>query len=183
MQIRFDRGPDGQAAWFAAPVRMIHAHAAAEVPAALDALDLARAQGLWVAGYASYELGYVLEPRLADLLPVNRRLPLIAFGVYDAPVDSPPLGSGPALLGPFDCGDGNRIAAADLLRFHGPTLNAPNEEKAVWLLSQMRHARLLTAEVAPVGAFRPDLLEEALGPPEAVKPAVLKKKRAAAAVG
>ena len=68
----------------------------------------------------------------------------------------------PALLGPFDCGDGNRIAAADLLRFHGPTLNAPTEEKAVWLLSQMRHAKLLTTERTPPGAFRPDLLEEAL---------------------
>lgn len=69
----------------------------------------------------------------------------------------------PALLGPFDCGDGNRIAAADLLRFHGPGINEPTEEKAAWLLSQMRNAKLLTAERAPEGAFRPDLLEEALG--------------------
>ena len=88
-----------------------------------------------------------------------------------------------ALLGPFDCGDGNRIAAAELLRFHGPTVNAPTEEKAVWLLAQMRHARLLTVERPPPGAFRPDLLEEALGPPVAVKPAAPRKKKAASAAG
>ncbi len=70
----------------------------------------------------------------------------------------------PALLGPFDCGDGNKIASADLLRFHGPTVNAATEEKAVWLLAQMRHAKLLTAERVPEGAFRPDLLESALAP-------------------
>ena len=87
----------------------------------------------------------------------------------------------PALLGSFDCGDGNRIAAADLLRFHGPALNAPTEDKAVWLLSQMRHAKLHTAERAPAGAFRPDLLEEALGPPVPAKPAATRKKMAAAA--
>lgn len=87
----------------------------------------------------------------------------------------------PALLGPFDCGDGNRIAAADLLRFHGPTLNAPTEEKAVWLLSQMRHAKLLTMERAPEGAFRPDLLEEALGPPVVAKTAAPRKHKVAVA--
>ena len=89
----------------------------------------------------------------------------------------------PALLGPFDCGDGNRIAAADLLRFHGPTLNAPTEEKAVWLLAQMRHAKLLTTERAPEGAFRPDLLEEALGQPLPPKRTPARQKKMAAALG
>lgn len=87
----------------------------------------------------------------------------------------------PALQGPFDCDDGNRIAAAELLRFHGPTVNAPTGEKAVWLLAQTRHARLLTVERPPPGAFRPDLLEEALGPPVAVKPVAPRKKKAASA--
>ena len=86
----------------------------------------------------------------------------------------------PALLGPFDCGDGNRVAAADLLRFHGPAINAATEEKGAWLLSQMRHARLLTAEHAPEGAFRPELLEEALGVPAAAKPAPARKRKATA---
>ena len=83
----------------------------------------------------------------------------------------------PALLGPFDCGDGNRIAAQDLLRFHGPAINAPTEEKTQWLLAQMRHAKLLTAERAPQGAFRPDFLEEALGPPPPAPKAVAAPKK------
>ena len=41
--------------------------------AALDALDAARADGLWAAGFISYEAGYALEPRLAPLMPEGRR--------------------------------------------------------------------------------------------------------------
>lgn len=56
-----------------------------EVPGALAQLDQARADGFWVAGYASYELGYALEPKLAHLMPEARRLPLLQFGLYRAP--------------------------------------------------------------------------------------------------
>ena len=101
MRIRFDRGPAGGAAWFAKARQMIVARDAPEVAAALDAMDAARAAGLWLAGYASYELGYVLEPRLAGLLPDRRRLPLLAFGVYDTPAEAAALPPGPARLGPF----------------------------------------------------------------------------------
>ena len=101
MRIRFDRGPTGAAAWFDAPQRMIRANTPAEVPGALDALDAARSDGFWLAGYASYELGYVLEPKLWSLMPAKRRLPLIAFGVFEGPYDAAPLSPGPAMLGPF----------------------------------------------------------------------------------
>ena len=101
MRIRFDRGPRGSAAWFAAPHQMIRADTAAQVPQALDAMDAARAAGHWLAGFASYELGYVLEPKLLALLPPDRRLPLIDFGVYDPPTEAGPLPSGAAELGPF----------------------------------------------------------------------------------
>ena len=94
MQIRFDHGPDETPCLFTGSVRQIVADAPEDVPAALDALDAARAGGLWLAGYASYELGYALEPRLASLMPERRRLPLINFGVYDAPVKAPPLQQG-----------------------------------------------------------------------------------------
>ncbi len=57
-----------------------------EVPAALAAMDAARADGAWLAGYASYELGYALEPKLTGLMPEGRRLPLLSFGIYDGPV-------------------------------------------------------------------------------------------------
>ena len=85
LRIRFDQGPAGRGTRFERPSRIIRADNAAEVPQALAALDQARADGAWLAGYASYELGYVLEPRLADRLPEGRRLPLLCFGVFDAP--------------------------------------------------------------------------------------------------
>jgi para-aminobenzoate synthetase component 1 len=76
------------------------AQEAAEVAPALDALDAARAGGAWVAGFASYEMGFALEPRLLPLMPARRRLPLLQFGVYEAPRSAPALGDGPATLGP-----------------------------------------------------------------------------------
>ncbi|WP_254445731.1 MULTISPECIES: aminodeoxychorismate synthase component I [unclassified Ruegeria] len=85
MRIRFDQGPAGRGTRFAQPIRIICADSAQEVPQALAALDQARADGAWLAGYASYELGYVLEPRLAERLPRKRRLPLLCFGVFDTP--------------------------------------------------------------------------------------------------
>ena len=86
MEIRFDRGPEGpEAAAFAEPLRLIEAHRIEEVAPALAALDAARAEGHWVAGYASYELGYALEERLHARMPEGRRLPLLRFGVYSGP--------------------------------------------------------------------------------------------------
>lgn len=90
MQIRFDHGSDQtrQAATgmqFAQPLRVIRADSVDQVPAALADLETVRQAGHWLAGYASYELGYALEPKLAGLMPQERRLPLICFGVYEGP--------------------------------------------------------------------------------------------------
>ncbi|AXT34772.1 aminodeoxychorismate synthase component I [Phaeobacter sp. LSS9] len=85
MRIRFDQGPKGAATCFDTPLRIIRADGPDDVPAALAALDTARDAGHWLAGYASYELGYALEPKLASRMPRERRLPLICFGVYDEP--------------------------------------------------------------------------------------------------
>ena len=84
--ILFEQGPTGEPALFAAPHRLIVADDPDAVPGALAAMAAARAAGFWLAGYASYELGYALEHRLADLMPPGRRAPLLAFGVHDAPV-------------------------------------------------------------------------------------------------
>jgi para-aminobenzoate synthetase/4-amino-4-deoxychorismate lyase len=54
-----------------------------DVEPALAAVESALASGFYVAGYASYELGYLLEPRLAPLLPRDRTVPLLWFGVFD----------------------------------------------------------------------------------------------------
>lgn len=83
--IVFDEGPDGGMQAFADPDRLIVAWEPSQVMAALDAMQAARDAGLWLAGFASYELGYVLEPALLHLLPHNRQSPLICFGVFDGP--------------------------------------------------------------------------------------------------
>jgi para-aminobenzoate synthetase component 1 len=44
-------------------------------------------------------LGHAFEPRLAATLPSRRRLPLLQFGVFEAPLDAAPLIPGPAQLG------------------------------------------------------------------------------------
>jgi para-aminobenzoate synthetase component 1 len=97
VDIRFDRGPSGANDRFCAPQQVIRAAQASDVPAALEALDSARADGKWLAGYASYELGYALETKLAARMPHDRRLPLLQFGVYDAPQTAPVSTAGGAL--------------------------------------------------------------------------------------
>jgi para-aminobenzoate synthetase component 1 len=81
--ILFDDGPDGGTQAFADPDRLIVAWQADEVADALAAMQKARTSGKWLAGFASYELGYVLEPKLLPILPPNRNAPLICFGVFD----------------------------------------------------------------------------------------------------
>ena len=80
--VEVDFGPSVSPARFSAPTGRVTAWEPAEVPAALTALDSALAAGRWPAGYASYELGYALEPRLARLMPERRRLPLLDFGLF-----------------------------------------------------------------------------------------------------
>ena len=88
--ILLEDGPDGAPTMFDAPRDLIRADTGAELDGALAALDAARAEGRWLAGFVSYEAGYALEPRLAPLMPATRRVPLLAFGVYDAPGDAAP---------------------------------------------------------------------------------------------
>lgn len=97
MQIRMDIGPDGSPVWFRNASRVITAVEASEVPGALAAVDAALAAGQWVAGYASYELGYASEPRLAALMPSARAVPLLSFGVFDGAEAAGPLAEGGAL--------------------------------------------------------------------------------------
>jgi para-aminobenzoate synthetase component 1 len=98
--VEVDHGPGGAPARFAAPVSIVAAHEAGEAAAALSALSAALADGFWIAGYAAYELGYALEPRLGPLMPSGRRLPLLEFGVFDAPRPPAPAAPG-GRLGPF----------------------------------------------------------------------------------
>ncbi|WP_237331863.1 aminodeoxychorismate synthase component I [Yoonia vestfoldensis] len=85
-KVVFDCGPLAGGSVFAAPNAVIKASASADVDRAFDAMQQAQSDGKWLAGYMSYELGYLLSPKLAPLLPPARELPLIHFGVFDAPV-------------------------------------------------------------------------------------------------
>ena len=89
-------GPDGGPCLFRDPDELLVIERPAEVVPALELLDARRRAGAWIAGYLSYELGYALEPVLAGLMPADRRLPLMAFGVYDAPMPAPVLPAGDA---------------------------------------------------------------------------------------
>ncbi len=93
-------GKDGRKV-FAAPSAIIRADGPEQVPGALAALEAARAAGKWLAGTFSYELGYVLEKRLAPCLPADRTAPLMLFGVFDAPSDTTSPATGRAYAGPL----------------------------------------------------------------------------------
>jgi para-aminobenzoate synthetase component 1 len=72
---------------FERPADIIVAHEARDFLPALEAAQAAHDAGKWLAGYFSYEAGYLLEPKLVPLLPEGRRAPLICLGVFDAPVE------------------------------------------------------------------------------------------------
>ncbi|MGE0280312.1 MAG: aminodeoxychorismate synthase component I [Rhizobiaceae bacterium] len=80
---------------FQNPLEIIEAWDATEFRPALRRLEQARDDGKWLAGYFSYEAGYLLEPKLRPLLPDGRRTPLLQFGVFDQPTDDAigPLGA------------------------------------------------------------------------------------------
>jgi para-aminobenzoate synthetase/4-amino-4-deoxychorismate lyase len=61
----------------------VRADAPDAVPDAFAAIARALERGLHVAGYFSYELGTLLEPRLRRLLPERRSVPLLWFGLFE----------------------------------------------------------------------------------------------------
>ena len=77
----------GREVLFEQPSQLIAAYSAEEFGEALAAAQAAHEAGKWLAGYFSYEAGYLLEPKLVPLLPGNRRAPLVCLGVFDAPSD------------------------------------------------------------------------------------------------
>jgi len=102
-----ENGPDGTPALFDGAAQVIVAQTLDSVAPALQALDRARADGAWIAGFAGYEVGLALEPRLAGLMPAGTGEPLLAFGVYEAPVPADAVlalaasGAGAARLAPL----------------------------------------------------------------------------------
>lgn len=70
---------------FAEPETLVVARTADEVEPALALLEAHRKAGKWLAGYLSYEAGFVFEPKLLPLIEDGRETPLIAMGVFSAP--------------------------------------------------------------------------------------------------
>jgi para-aminobenzoate synthetase component I len=66
---------------------------------ALARLEKARRDGFWLAGFLSYEAGYVFEEKLRPLIVAERETPLIAIGIFDAPAPADhPLAAPPDKL-------------------------------------------------------------------------------------
>jgi para-aminobenzoate synthetase component I len=108
--ILIEHGPGGAPALFEAPHEVIVAWHPSEVRLALRRAEAARAAGAWLAGYVAYEAGYALEPKLARLMPRRRKGPLVALGVFAAPLDA-----GPVLARAADEGRSTRMTAPEPL--------------------------------------------------------------------
>ena len=76
---------EGRSLVFSNPVDVIECTDTEDIDAALVAIDQARANGLYAAGFLSYELGYLLEPKLRQLIHNDRRSPLIWMGLFHEP--------------------------------------------------------------------------------------------------
>lgn len=85
MKIRFDTAPIAHKHWFSSPVEVVRAFTPEHVAAAFAKLERAKNDGFWIAGYANYELGYALEPKLVPHLAPERTMPLMEFGIYTGP--------------------------------------------------------------------------------------------------
>ena len=96
--VLFDKGPLQMGTLFESPIDIIRADTPEEVPAALDAMQKAKEDGKWLAGYASYELGYLFTPRLAGILPEDRAVPFLLFGVFERPRPDDETATGSATL-------------------------------------------------------------------------------------
>ncbi len=70
---------------FTEPRDIVSAETPDEVGPAIERIEAAVANGLHAAGFFSYELGYVMEPKISGLMPEKRGMPLLWFGFYEAP--------------------------------------------------------------------------------------------------
>jgi para-aminobenzoate synthetase/4-amino-4-deoxychorismate lyase len=86
---------------FVGALGVIRADGPDEVPGAFAAIERARADGHHVAGYFSYELGYLLERRLRPLLPAARAAPLLWFGIFERMEEGCLEAQGRAYAGPL----------------------------------------------------------------------------------
>ena len=70
---------------FEEPLEIVRCDTPGTLEAALTRLTEGLARGLSAAGFLSYELGYLMEPKLAPLLPREREQPLVWMGLFAGP--------------------------------------------------------------------------------------------------
>jgi len=78
-----DDAAPGRMLRFSGNCGVIRADRPEDVAGAFALIEEERSRGRFVAGYFSYELGLLLEPKLASLLPPERAVPLLWFGVFE----------------------------------------------------------------------------------------------------
>lgn len=83
--ILFRDDTTGQVMLFAQPAEIIITKTRAEFFTGLIRMEEAKAEGKWLAGYMSYEAGYLFEEKLASFAAEGRETPLLCFGIFDAP--------------------------------------------------------------------------------------------------
>src|SRR5262245_13628051 len=85
--VLFRDDPAGRELLFANPFDILTPKTPADFFTALQVAEKARHSGKWLAGYFSYEAGYLLEPKLRPLLPDGRQAPLACIGIFEDPSD------------------------------------------------------------------------------------------------
>ncbi len=76
---------DGLRLLYETPREIVVAHEPRDVEPALKRLETVLADGKHAAGFFSYELGLLQEPRLVHRLPKTRAMPLLWFAIVDEP--------------------------------------------------------------------------------------------------
>jgi para-aminobenzoate synthetase/4-amino-4-deoxychorismate lyase len=84
---------------FGRPRRIVTAHRLEEVRPALLEVDAAARGGAWAVGFVSYEAAPALDPALRTRPPGD--VPLVWFGLHEAPAARPPPSPAGARLGPL----------------------------------------------------------------------------------
>lgn len=83
--VLFEDGREDGVLLFDAPEELFVATQASEVADTFARMEEASRRGFHLAGYASYELGYALEPKFARQPTPQSRTPLLLFGAFRAP--------------------------------------------------------------------------------------------------
>ncbi|WP_274425901.1 aminodeoxychorismate synthase component I [Chelativorans sp. YIM 93263] len=76
---------EGEVMSFAEPDEVLLVREPSELVPALERAETLQRAGKWLAGYISYEAGYLLDDALVPHLPESRDAPLLCFGVFDDP--------------------------------------------------------------------------------------------------